>query len=232
MIVHAKLVGYEDDVIFFQLDNPIGADLLRLRAETAEIRINDGRTISADQRKKIFAIIRDIAQWCGHFPEEIRQHMTWSFVSETGGEMFSLSDVEMETATLFIEYLIRFCFSWNVPTKKPMMEYADDIDRYLYLCLKHRKCAICQKPAHVHHVDTVGMGNNRNRINHVGKLAVALCADHHKEAHEDWERLSEQNHIYGIPLTARLIESLRISAKKRIVETGMEETIDERPQQL
>ncbi|MDQ4679658.1 putative HNHc nuclease, partial [Stenotrophomonas maltophilia group sp. RNC7] len=37
----------------------------------AELRLDDGRTISADQRKKIYATIKDISLHTGHMPEEL-----------------------------------------------------------------------------------------------------------------------------------------------------------------
>ena len=75
-----------------------------------EVRLDDGRTISVDQRRKIFAIIRDISLWSGHEPEELRQYLEWDFCSRAMREWFSLSDCDMTTAREFIAYLISFCF--------------------------------------------------------------------------------------------------------------------------
>ena len=35
----------------------------------AEVRLDDGRTISADQRRKIYATLRDISMYTGHTTE-------------------------------------------------------------------------------------------------------------------------------------------------------------------
>ena len=67
----------------------------------------------------------------------------------------------MTTAKSFINYLIEFCFHWSVPTKDSLLNQTDDISKYLYLCLANRRCAICNKPAEVHHVDRIGMGRDR-----------------------------------------------------------------------
>ena len=40
-----------------------------------EVRIDDGRRISSDQRRKIYALIKDIANHTGHHPEYIKEHM-------------------------------------------------------------------------------------------------------------------------------------------------------------
>ena len=50
----------------------------------AEIRIEDGRTITPDQRKKIFATIRDIAEYTGDHPEGLRAWLLYQYCAETG----------------------------------------------------------------------------------------------------------------------------------------------------
>lgn len=93
-----------------------------------------------------------------HEPEELRQYLEWDFCSRAMREWFSLSDCDMTTAREFITYLISFCFHWGVPTKDSLLTQTDDIGKYLYLCLENRRCAICNRPAEVHHVDRIGMG--------------------------------------------------------------------------
>lgn len=202
MITTAKVVYYKDNVLVVEPSDPIDRELLQKEVETIEIRLNDGRTISADQRKKVFAIIKDIALWSGNEPEYIRKILTWEFCSECDEvEYFSLSTVDMTIAKEYINYLIKFCFEWNVPTKKPLITQSDDMGRYLYYCLEHRKCAICNKPADAHHVDRIGMGFNRDEIVHEGKAAIALCRECHTKAHQEGEdKLFKQYHIFGIKL--------------------------------
>lgn len=43
----------------------LGGLLQRKKIKNAEIRFDDGRHISAEQRKKAYATIRDIADWTG-----------------------------------------------------------------------------------------------------------------------------------------------------------------------
>ena len=109
MIVTAKILQGEGKKLVVLPDKDISRYLAQKRPSRVEIRLNDGRTISADQRKKIFAIIRDIAIWSGDDPESIRQLLTWDFCGRSGREWFSLSDTDMTTAKSFINYLIEFC---------------------------------------------------------------------------------------------------------------------------
>lgn len=213
MITTAKILQAEGRELIVLPDDDVSRFVSRARPVRAEIRIDDGRSISSDQRRKIFAIIRDIAIWSGHEPEYLRQLLTWDFCAESGRDWFSLSDTDMTTAREYIDYLIDFCFHWCVPTKDSLLTQTDDIGHYLYMCLEHRRCAICNKPAEVHHVNRVGMGRDREHITHVGLLAIALCRDHHTEAHAREKELFKGNHIYGIQLDAHLCECLNLPTK-------------------
>ena len=215
MITTAKILRFDGNELLLAPDEHISREIIKKHIGSVEIRLNDGRTISADQRKKIFALVRDIAVWSGHDPEYIRQYMTWDFCCQYGCDWFSLSDVDMTTAKEFITYLITFCFNWNVPTKDTLLNQTDDIGKYLYLCLEHRKCAICNKRAEVHHVDRVGMGMDREQIVHVGLRAIALCREHHNEAHIREKELFEQYYVYGIKLDEYLCKQLSLNVKER-----------------
>ncbi len=215
MIVTAKILQYEQGELTVKPMEPIGRELVQKQIKTVEIRLDDGRSISADQRRKIFAIIRDISLWSGHEPEYLRQYLTWDFLSGTGGEWFSLSAVDRSTAREFITYLIEFCFYNSVPTKDTLLHETDDIGKYLYLCLEHRKCAVCNQAAEVHHVDRIGMGRDREQAVHIGLKAVALCRKHHEQAHGKEKRFFQEHHIYGIRLDTYLCGCLSLNTKNR-----------------
>lgn len=215
MITTAKILKVDENRVLLQPDENINRELQQKQITSVELRLDDGRTISIEQRKKIFALIRDIALWSGHEPEDIRSFLQWDFICRKGYEWFSLSNVDMTTAKEFITYLITFCFVWNVPTKDTLLNQTDDIGKYLYLCLEHRKCAICNKHAEVHHVERIGMGRNREKIVHIGLLAIALCPEHHDMAHIDEKALFEQYFIYGIKLDKYLCDRLNLNTKER-----------------
>ena len=135
------------------------------------------------------------------------------FSINTGEDMdFSLSNVDMTTSKEFINYLIEFCFQHNIGTKDTLLTQTDDIGKYLYQCLEYRKCAICNKLADVHHVDRVGMGMNRQEIAHVGMKAIALCREHHMQAHQNEKRLFDAYHVYGIKLDSYLCKRLNLKS--------------------
>lgn len=215
MITTAKILRMTDNQLVVAPTENITREINQKHIRTVELRLDDGRTISAEQRKKIFALIRDIALWNGDEPQCLRPFLTWDFCCRYGIDFFSLSDVDMTTAREFLSYLIDFCFNHNVPTKDTLLNETDDIGKYLYQCLWYRKCAVCNKPAEVHHVDHVGMGRNRNTIVHVGMKAIALCRQHHEEAEYRGEEFYKENFVYGIKLDKALCEKLKLNTKPR-----------------
>lgn len=215
MITTAKIVGYDGEILLLKPLSYIDRELLQKQVDVIEIRLTDGREISAEQRRKIFAVIRDIALWSGHEPEYIRQYTEFDFRLQNALEPFSLSDCDMTTAKDFISYLIDFCFLHNVPTRDTLLNRTDDIGKYLYSCLEYRRCAVCNKRAEVHHIDTVGMGRNREDIVHIGMEAIALCRTHHQEAHIRGQAFFDDYHIYGIKLDEYLCNKLNLNTKNK-----------------
>lgn len=165
----------------------------------AEMRFDDGRHISVDQRKKAYATIRDISDYTGFLPEECKEQMKYYHIAKTGCEYFSLSDCSMDMAREFINTLIEFSLEWGVPLSDLGMNRTDDIGRYLYFCIKHRKCCVCGEPGEIHHVDAIGMGNDRRRLDDSGHRKMCLCRKHHTIAHQRGVDAFEKMYkVYGI----------------------------------
>lgn len=215
MICTADIIGYDGETLTIKPRVAIDREMLQKQVAAVEVRLTDGREISAEQRRKIFALVRDIAVWSGHEPEYIRQYTTFDYRLREGLEPFSLSNCDVTTARGYINYLIDFCFSHSVPTRDTLLNQTDDISKYLYYCLEHRKCAICNDRADVHHVTAVGMGRNRDEIAHVGMEAVALCRKHHMEAHQQGKSFLDKWHIYGIKLDEYLCTVLNLRKEQK-----------------
>lgn len=193
---------------------PIENDYLIEQQEITdcEVRFDDGRTITAEQRKKAYALINEIAEWSGHIQHPLKEFFKMEYMAKTGCEYFSLSDCDVSTARDYISLLIEFCFENNVPTYDTLLNRTDDINKYLYQCLAHRKCVVCNKKADIHHVtgSRIGMGFNRHRINHLGRSAIALCREHHQEAHQSENIFFGKYHIYSIELDDYLLKKLNL----------------------
>lgn len=166
---------------------------------SAELRFDDGRHISAEQRKKAYATIRDIADYTGYLPEEMKEIMKYEHIIRTGDDYFSLSNCTMDTAREFINTILEFALDWGVPLSENAIDRADDVGRYLYYCIMHRKCAVCGRDGEIHHVDTIGMGHDRRKVDDSGYRKICLCREHHTIAHSRGMAAFERMyHVYGI----------------------------------
>lgn len=178
-----------------------------------EIRVDDGRRISSEQRKKIYALCRDISVYTGHDVEDLKENiLKVGFMIKEDRDYFSLSDVDMTTARYFIEYILEFCFEWDVPLNEKTVALAKEVNNYLYLCLRYRKCAVCGRYADIHHHENlVGMGMDRAKHNHEDSRYIALCRTHHTECHTIGHKTFENKYkLAAIKLNAQAIKELRI----------------------
>ncbi len=171
-----------------------------------ELRLDDGRQITVKQRKKIYATLNDIAVFLGYLPEEMKEVMKYHYAARTGkteylsgDRIFSFADCSVETAREFIGFILEFALEYSVPLSEPGISRADDTDRYLYACLKHKKCCVCGRVGELHHVDTIGMGNNRRKTDDTQHRKMCLCRTHHTIAHQRGMSAFEKMYmVYGI----------------------------------
>lgn len=155
--------------------------------------------ISPEQRKKIYALFRDIASYTGNTPEDIKETLKYHFVRETEYEPFSLSNCSWKLASDFIEWLLDFAFENGVGLSEHPLKTLDDIEKYVRMGLKHKLCAVCGKPGEVHHWDSIGMGRDRRYADDSDSRKICLCREHHNEAHQiGRESFQEKYHVYGV----------------------------------
>ncbi|HHX62332.1 MAG TPA: hypothetical protein GX707_16715 [Epulopiscium sp.] len=182
----------------------------------AEIRINDGRRINADQRKRIFATVKDIAVYTGDDPEYIRGILLYDYCAKTGEMPFSLSNCSVSQARDYTSHIMDFALEWNIPLTGLGIDRTEDVDRYLYSCIKFRRCAITgQANADIHHIDAVGMGGNRNEVDHSRLRLIALSRKWHNRVHEQGEQeIFDKYKIYGIKVDAATLKHIGIKTSE------------------
>ena len=217
LMPEAKILKVQGNRLLIETDGNIAAELARMKADRLSFRIQDPRHLSDAQRRKVWAICRDIADWMGDAAEYVRDYLMMNYCVAEGIEPFSLSDADpadMETCRGFISYLMVFCIRHGVPCKCSFPQIAEEQDKLLYACLYYRKCTICGRPhADVHHYDVIGMGRDRDKICHIGMRAIALCREHHMEAEQmGKESFSEKYYgLTGLYLTGELCRRLGLN---------------------
>lgn len=183
-------------------------------ARYCELRFLDPRSFSIDQRKYYYALLGDISAFTGHLIEEIDDNTRWKFKALTGRNI-SLSNGSSNTkddVVLLTNIALDLAFELNVSLSNKIPIPDKNLEYYFYKCLTHRKCCICGKHADIDHFDeTVGMGNNRDKVDKTKFTYCALCRSHHTEKHTiGLTAFRNKYHVYGITLNAETIKRLNI----------------------
>lgn len=192
--------------------------------ETVAIGFDDGRRISGEQRRKIYAMLSEISEWCTGSREAgalqtVKEQMKLEFITRRqqalAMKMFSLSDTDVTTAREFISYLIDFMIEWEVPSSRPLIEYCEDIQRFVYACLMKKVCCVCGRPgADLHHVIALGMGRDRKTVNHLGIPCLPLCREHHTESHNIGQQtFMERYHLEPVKIDEQIAKKYRLNTK-------------------
>ena len=187
--VRGRIVDYDERRGEILIRAPYADFPAMCRREYKEVDITliDSRPLSAAQRRNCYAMIREIATWCGDTTDSMKEALKLDFwcgeLLEMSDRLFSLSDAPMSVVAAFQKWLARFIVRNDVPTREPLLDYVDDVDDYVYACLVNKKCPICGKRADLHHVTAIGMGRDRTEIIHEGLEVLPLCREHHTEIH-------------------------------------------------
>ena len=150
----------------------------------AEIEIPDNKLISNEQRKKIFAMCRDIELHWGEPVESTRRIFQSELEIMHGYDHISLRNCSMKVARELIELIIAFMFRHQIPMQVETSKLLSGDQAMLYWATGNRNCVICGKPhSDLAHRYAVGRGRDRTKINHYGNQVLALCREHHTEQH-------------------------------------------------
>lgn len=160
--------------------------IIKRQYNEVQVGLPDGRRISPEQRRKAYALMREIGEFYGYEQSEIKDVMKHDFVAnhlkQLQRELFSLSDC--------------------------------DVDRYMYSCLMRRKCCICGQRADIHHWTRIGMGTNRKTVIHEGMTLEPLCRVHHTECHTmAQEEFDERYHIKPVKATKEICKTLGLKCE-------------------
>ena len=180
-----KVTGYRTVKDAVELRLIVQKDILPLLKlnTTGEIKLDDCRRITAKQRQRISRNIKDIADHLGYGWFEGMEALLQEF-SLLAGETFAHFEGMTQTeAGAFIDYLLEFIFRFDVSLNESIFMRIGNINQYLWLCLKYRRCAICGLTADLHHWDSIGAGRDRTSYDDSNHRKIALCRIHHTEAH-------------------------------------------------
>ena len=162
---------------FLLLDNGLEVE--------CDVIVSDPYKITDKQRKKVFAMVRDIFNHYGQPMDYLRYMFQKQLEFLKGYDPISLSDCSRKQASELIELILDFIFTYNVPMNKATSDLMSNDKYFLYKSTINRTCVICGVPnSDLAHYQAVGRGRNRNKINHYGNKVLALCRKHHNQQHD------------------------------------------------
>ena len=214
----AKLGKINNHYVIKGLSLSLANDMLLDIGEVLEVDVQlvDMREISEQQRKFIFALCNEISYHTGYDSEYARLLVQQYNANLRDIEVESLSSCSMTYANGLIDTIINFCIEQEIPFARKLIEENKYkfTEKQIYAMTLKRVCCVCGMRADIHHVDRVGMGRNRKKMNHVGLRVLPLCRNHHTEAHTIGdEEVIEKYHL--IPIIVD--EKMNIFIKKGVI---------------
>jgi len=147
------------------------------------------------QRSMIYALIKEYSVNIGYGNDEAKLQLKTMFCEEKELPDFSLSDCSIENAGLFIDYIVDILLSAGIVSDTIKKAY-EDVNLFGVKMLEHNYCMICGCPGETHHIDAIGMGRDRNKVDDSNYRKICLCREHHSECHNSgWLQFSRKYHL-------------------------------------
>lgn len=190
----AKITNVDGDKVTLKLKESLNIERLKTIFDgydgerQAELFIKDPRGFTVEQRRFTFALMQDIYIYTGEPLESLKDVFYWQFRYFTGKNisLSNQSDNTIDEVSTLDELILDFIFANDIPFREGYEIPPQNEQYFFYKCLMTRTCCNCgRKPADIHHVDAVGMGNNRKKINNSGRRFMALCRICHTKIHAE-----------------------------------------------
>lgn len=176
----------------------------------------DTRKARVQQRRLFFALLNDISSYFIVPQDFLKELFYTQYQFYTAGKQISLANntrSSVSDANQLLDLVIDFMFSWHVPFKKGYELLPKNAEYYQFECCRHRVCAVCGRHADIHHIDVVGIGMNRDKLDHSKRHVMALCREHHTEFHQiGAKEFSRKYHmpVNGIKLDVETLKNIGV----------------------
>ena len=190
---------------FLLLDNGLEVE--------CDVIVSDPYKITDKQRRKVFAMVRDIYNHYAQPMDYLRYMFQKQLEFLHGYEPISLSNCSRRQASELIELILDFVFTNDIPMNKVTSDLMSNDKYFIYKSTINRICVVCgAKNADLAHYQAVGRGRNRNKIDHYGNKVLALCREHHQTQHDmGMDNFNAKYHLQDswVPVDRRLNDMLK-----------------------
>lgn len=209
MELRGEILGLQENILTLKLYDPLDEKTLLKSLYNGKywaiLDTYEKEKITPDQRKHIYALFQDYVEYTGVPLDAVEAYFKYWFMIHFDLDEFpslARNAMSMTIASEFISYLIDYYIQNDIPFRKQQFYLTTDTSRMLYALTMKRVCWICGKPhSDLAHVEAVGAGRDRNKIDHTKHHFMMLCRDHHSEQHQiGIETFIQKYHIKPIKL--------------------------------
>lgn len=213
-----ELVQVQGKMVTFELDRPLDLPSYMKNDNGTydfSVQVLDSRGITPDQLKYTYCLLHDIVEYTGYQLEEVKDFLKTEYCIEyqKPKETFSLAynQTSLYDAREFITFVIEWCFKNEIPFQHHEFYIGNENTRILFLYLKYRRCFISGEKGEICHVEPVGMGRNRNKIDHSKHHLMCLSHFYHMEQHTiGLTEFMKKYHVVPIKLNKRQLKEIGI----------------------
>lgn len=215
MEFEARLKQRSGDAGLFEVSGIDWADVNAKATGRAVLYIEERDKISDEQRKLLFALWRDYETYTGVPLDAVEAWFKYEYMLHADLDRLpsvSRGRMSKHLATDFITFTLEYYLANGIPFAQADWYKGADIARVCYAMLLKRICFGCGKEhADIAHVEAVGMGRNRNKIDHTKHHAMALCRECHQEQHASGiKTFMSRHHVVPIKLTDETVKLLNL----------------------
>ena len=217
--MRGEIIAHDGDLIQVRLIDQLDVETVRKQAVNGRYYVNvevfEKDSITADQRKHLYALFGDIAEYIGLPLDHVEAERKYRFMlDEVLPELPSLGYNKMKkmTASKFIEHTIMYCIDNNIPFRKENWYLDQATSKMLFALTMKRICWVCgTKGSQLAHYEAVGLGRNRNKVDHTKYHFMCLCHGCHTKQHQmGINHFIKLHHIKPIKLSAEHLKQLNI----------------------
>lgn len=201
--------------------------MIRRRKLIITIQQFDVNKVTRAQQQKAHALINDINSYSNNDPLYLAENdLKYKFcqsINYPTDPMFSLANCSKELASLFISFLVEYCFYYDIPFDRKELHLEFNLNRLMFLSSVYNRCFVTQMRRqdavlHIHHVNAVGIGK-RNEVDHRNRYYMILTAELHNEIHQlGYWRFCEKWHVGAVKLTDDQLLEMNLMTKKQMEE--------------
>ena len=172
-------------------------------------------SITRLQQRHFYALLGDYEEYTGVPLESAESYFKVQFMVNEGMDELPSVGLNRMTKTQAIKlltFMIEYFIENGIPFRKQQFYLTLDTSRMLFALTMKRICWVCgAKKSQLAHYEAVGLGRNRNKIDHTKHHFMCLCHDCHTKQHQmGVDRFIKLHHIKPIKLSAEHLKELGV----------------------